>query len=88
MIGAGKLVYEERLPRVGQVDASPILADGKIFCGSRDGKVIVLAAEPAFSLLAVNDLEERGRIDASPAASANQLFLRSNRFLYCIGAAK
>ncbi|TWT85101.1 outer membrane biogenesis protein BamB [Planctomycetes bacterium CA13] len=84
----GAMVYEERLPRVGQVYASPVLADGKIFFVARDGRVVVLAAEPEFTLLATNELEERGRFDASPAASGNQLFLRSNRFLYCIGADK
>ena len=83
---SGEMVYEERLPRIGQVYASPILADGKIFCVSRDGKVVVLAAAPQFKVLATNQLEERGQFNASFAASGDSLYVRSNRFLYRIRA--
>ena len=81
----GEIVYEERLPRAGQIYASPVLADGKLYYVNRGGRVFVVSAEPEFKLLATNELEDRGRFDASPAVADNRLFLRSNRFLYCIG---
>lgn len=82
----GKIVYEERLPRAGQFYASPILADGKIFCVSRHGEAFVLAAQPKFEQLAANDPLERGMFNASPAIAGGRLYLRSDRFLYCIGS--
>lgn len=85
-LATGELVYEERLPRVGQVYASPILVDGKIYCVSREGSVVVLAAKPKFEVLGTNQLEHRGRFDASPAVTEGQLLIRSNRYIYCIGA--
>ncbi|MEZ6128665.1 MAG: PQQ-binding-like beta-propeller repeat protein [Planctomycetaceae bacterium] len=80
----GNIVYEERLPRAGQVYASAVLADGKIYYVARNGKTFVVAAKPVFELLATNETEERGRFDASPAIADGALFLRSNRFLHCI----
>ncbi len=81
----GKIVYQERIPRSGQIYASPVLADGKLYFVSRSGRTFVIAAQPRFKLLAVNELEERGRFNASPAVADRQLLLRSNRYLYCIG---
>lgn len=82
----GAVVYEEKLPRAGQVYGSPVLADGKIYYPARDGKVLVVAAAPKFELLATNTLGEgRGEFNASPAASGAQLLLRTNKAVYCIG---
>jgi outer membrane protein assembly factor BamB len=81
----GNIVYEERLPRGGQVYASPVLADGKIYYIARNGRTFVVSAQPRFELLATNDLEERGIFNASPAVAGGQLFVRSNRALYCLG---
>jgi hypothetical protein len=83
----GSLVYEERLnPSPGQIYASPVLSDGRIFYTGRTGRTLVVAAQPAFKTLADNSLESnRGVFNSSPAISANRLLLRSNRALYCIG---
>lgn len=82
----GKVQYEQRLPRAGQFYSSPVLADGKLFYTSRDGKTFVIAAKPAFEQLAVNDLSQRGEtFNSSPAVVDGRLLLRSDRFLYCIG---
>lgn len=82
----GELVYRERLNRAGQVYASTLLADGRIYCVSRSGMVYVLAAGPRFEQLAANDLSDRGSFDATPAVDGNRLLIRSDKFLYCIGA--
>jgi outer membrane protein assembly factor BamB len=82
----GKLVYEERLANAGQFYASPILADGKLYGVTRRGNVFVLAAKPQFEQLARNDLGDRSSFDASPAVDGNRLLIRSDKFLYCLGA--
>lgn len=81
----GELVYEERIPRGGQIYASPILAGGKIYYLNRSGQTFVVAATPEFELLSTNDLKDRSLFNASPAVMGKQLLIRSDRFLYCIG---
>jgi len=81
----GRVVYEERLPRAGQVYASPILADGRVYYVSRGGRTFVLPARPEYELLAVNDLDDRSTFNASPAVAGRRLLLRSDAFLYCVG---
>jgi len=81
----GKIIYEERLPRGGQFYASAVLADGKLYYVSREGRTFVVAASPKYQLLAVNDLSDGSTFDATPALAANRLYLRSDRFLYCVG---
>jgi len=82
----GKIVYEERLPRGGQFYASAVLADGKLYYVSRAGHTYVLAASPKYQLLTVNDLSDGSTFDASPAVAGSRLYLRSDRFLYCVGS--
>jgi outer membrane protein assembly factor BamB len=81
----GKILYEQRIPRAGQVYASALLADGKVFYLSRDGKVSVVAAKPEYELLATNDLKDGSLFHACPVATDGRLFLRSDLYLYCIG---
>ncbi|MFQ3651841.1 MAG: PQQ-binding-like beta-propeller repeat protein, partial [Gemmataceae bacterium] len=83
---SGKIVYEERLPRIGQVYASPILADGKLYYVARSGRTFVVKANPRYELLAINDLSDKSIFDGSPAVAGNRLYLRSDRFLYCVGS--
>ncbi len=80
----GKVVYDERLPRAGQFYASALLAEGKIYYLTRSGQVYVVAAQPKFELLATNDLADRSLFHATPVAADGRLFLRSDKYLYCI----
>jgi outer membrane protein assembly factor BamB len=82
----GEIIYEQRLERSGQFYASALLADGRLYYVSRNGKTFVLAAKPQFEQLAVNDLSDRGVFNASPAVAGNRLLIRSDKFLYCVGA--
>jgi outer membrane protein assembly factor BamB len=82
----GKVVFEERLIGAGQFYASPVLADGKLYCVARRGGVIVLAAKPQFEQLARNEPGDRSSFDASPAVDGRRLLVRSDQFLYCLGA--
>ena len=83
----GEVIYEERLePSPGQIYASPVVADGKIYFTGRGGRTIVIAAKPKFERLGDNTLESnRGVFNSSPAISGNRLLLRSNRALYALG---
>ena len=82
---SGKIVYEERLDRAGQVYASALLADGKLYYLTRDGRMFVLAAKPKFEQLAVNDLRDRSIFNGSPAVDGSRLLIRSDKYLYCVG---
>jgi hypothetical protein len=81
----GKVIFEERLANAGQFYASPILADGRLYAVTRNGRGFVLAAKPQFEQLARNELGDRSSFDASPALDGNRLLVRSDKFLYCIG---
>lgn len=80
----GEVVWEERLSGSGEVSASPVLIDGKIYSITESGRVSVFPANPAkFELLAENDLKET--VYASPAVADGKLFIRGSKHLFCIG---
>ena len=81
---SGEVVYEQRLDRAGQVYSSALLADGRIYYLTRDGKTFVLAAKPGFEQLAVNDLRDGSLFNGTPAVDGNRLLIRSDKFLYCL----
>jgi outer membrane protein assembly factor BamB len=82
----GKEVYRGDLPDRPTFYASPLLADGKIYCVSRFNGTFVFAAGPDFKELAQNKFaEDNSRTNGSPMVSDGQLLLRTDRFLYCIG---
>ncbi len=92
----GHLIYKERLPGAasggGGFGAKPfyasgVLANGNLYAVSRRNGTFVIAATPEFKLVAQNKLAaDSSDFNATPALSGNQIFLRSNRFLYCIEA--
>ena len=79
----GSQVYGGQRIRSGAYSASPVLADGKIYVTSEDGVTSVLKAGPAFEIVAENDLGEYTL--SSIAVSDGQIFLRTAKYLYCIG---
>jgi outer membrane protein assembly factor BamB len=81
----GQVVYEQQMERPGQFYAAGLLADGKLYYITRDGRTFVVAVGPRYRLLAVNDLSDGGQFNASPAVIGNRLLLRSDKFLYCLG---
>lgn len=82
---SGEIVYQQRLERAGQVYSSALLANGRIYYLSREGRTFVVAAKPEFEQLAMNDLNDRSVFNGSPAVDGNRLLIRSDKFLYCIG---
>ncbi len=80
----GKEVWKQRA--AGPFSASPVLADGKLYVVSEDGKTTVIKLGDKPEVLAVNSVGET--ILATPAISGGAIFLRSDKHLYCIGAKK
>ncbi len=76
------LIGQKRLPGISAVYASPVAAADRIYFTGRDGTTVVLKHGSTFEVLATNSLGEG--IDASPAMVGDELFLRSDKHLYCI----
>ena len=64
--------------------ASPVYADGKIYCIARDGVVTVLKAGAQWEVLGVNDIGEP--IHATPALAGGRIYVRTRSAIYCFGA--
>jgi outer membrane protein assembly factor BamB len=88
----GALVYEERLAVKGGGNgsrpyyASTLLADGRLYVVSRRAGVFILKAGDKFEELQQNPPLDDSDFNATPAILGKQLFLRSNKFLYCLEA--
>lgn len=83
----GKEVYEERLNGVkgsSKYFSSPVYADGKIFCGSQQGDVIVVRAGRKFEQLSANELD--AAINATPAIGHGRVYVRTDKSLWAVGA--
>lgn len=80
---SGELRYgPERFGKLGNVYSSPVAAGGHVYFTGRSGTTEVISSSPPFAVTATNQVSDR--VDASPAIAGNQLFLRGNRFLYCL----
>lgn len=77
----GKTLNKVRLG--GNFAASPLYAEGRIYCFGRDGRTVVLKSEPALTTLAENQLE--GPVFASPACVDAALLVRTDTHLYRLG---
>lgn len=80
---SGRGVWCERL-RGGSYWSSPVFADGRIYCCSRDGSVSVFSATRDFEFLAENRFD--ASFIASPAVADDAIILRSTTDLYCIAS--
>jgi outer membrane protein assembly factor BamB len=80
----GKDVYSRQRIKSGSYSGSPVLADGKIYITNEDGVTVVVKAGPTFQVLAENDFDDYTL--SSPAVSDGQIFIRTSKFLYAIGA--
>ena len=74
----GEIVWQKRIG--GQFSASPIFADGRIYCFSHENQTTVFAPRREFQQLAVNELDDG--FMASPAVVGKALILRSKTHLY------
>ncbi len=78
---SGKLHWRERVG--GAFYSSPIWIQGRLYCISKRGQVVVLAAGKKFEVLARTELGEK--TFATPAVADGVLYLRSQSRLYSLG---
>lgn len=76
------VIDRARMPGVSNFYASPLGAADRIYFVSREGVGLVLKHARELEVLATNPLDDT--IDASPAAAGKQLFLRGEKYLYCL----
>jgi outer membrane protein assembly factor BamB len=82
----GKEVYDGRLSKNTSFYASPLAADGQLYCVSRFHGSFVVSANPPFKEIAYNKFEDDdSRTNASPIVSDGCLLMRTDGYLYCIG---
>ena len=65
---------------------SMILAGDHMYAVSRRSGTFVVKATPKYELVSHNKIEgDDSEFNGTPAISGNRMFVRSNKFLYCIG---
>jgi outer membrane protein assembly factor BamB len=81
----GKPLWETaRIEGVNNTYASPIAAGGHVYLTDRRGTIAVVEDAPVLKIVATNDMGEG--VDATPAAADNQLFVRGEEHLFCLGS--
>ncbi len=75
MVGSRKRSFYASLVRVGD----------RLIATSRTSGVFVFEANPEMKQVAHNSLDDDSDFNATPAVAKDALYLRSNRFLYCVG---
>ena len=84
----GRTVWEERLTGTGGRNASwsaPVLAGDRLYFPNKSGDVFVLRARPSFECLVTNSIGGEP-VNASLAISEDEIFIRTDKHLWCIGA--
>jgi outer membrane protein assembly factor BamB len=76
----GEILWAEK--PAGKYYGSPVWVDGRLYCITREGEVVVLKAAPKYDLLAVNPLGEKS--DATPAVANERMYLRTMSHLTLI----
>ena len=77
---SGKSAYQMRTGGRGTHYASPLIADGKLFCIAGNGRITVLTLGPDPKILATNNLNEK--VYATPAIADDTLYVRTHSNLY------
>ena len=80
----GEQLWREK--PAGRFYGSPVCVDGKLYCITTAGEVVVLRAAPTYELLAVNPLGEKSH--ATPAVADGNMYLRTLAHLISIGRKK
>lgn len=72
-----------RLGQLGNIYSSPVGANGNVYITDLSGTTMVISHEPTPKVVAVNRLQEP--ISASAAIESDEIFLRGETHLSCIG---
>jgi outer membrane protein assembly factor BamB len=81
---SGQLKWQERVG--GDFFGSPVCVDGRLFCVSTRGEVVVVEASEQFKLLAKNTLGELTH--STPAVAGGRMYIHTSRHLVSIGGRK
>jgi outer membrane protein assembly factor BamB len=80
----GEIRYQERVG--GNFFGSPVWVDGRLFCVSTSGEIVVLEASDKFNVLhrfALNEL-----CHTTPAVALGRMFIRTEKHLVSLGGVK
>jgi outer membrane protein assembly factor BamB len=79
----GDIRYQERVG--GNFFGSPVWVDGRLFCVSTSGELVIVEASDKFNVLHRHALNEL--CHSTPAVALGRLFLRTENHLWCFGGA-
>ena len=79
----GDILWTEK--PAGPYYGSPVWVDGRLYCTTRAGEVVVIRVASEYELLAVNPLGEKS--DATPAVADEKMYFRTLSHLMRIGGA-
>jgi len=86
----GNRLYQVRVPGVKagkgvKFFASMIAVGNYVYAVSRESGTFILAAKPEFEVVNQNTFsDDESAFNGTPAISGNEMFMRSNKYLYCI----
>lgn len=78
---SGEVKWQERVG--GNFFSSPVCVDGRLFCVSKTGEVVVVAASEKFEVLARNQLGELTH--STPAISGGRMYIHTSQHLISVG---
>jgi outer membrane protein assembly factor BamB len=83
----GEVKWSVEIPGRAKYEASPLVADDKVYLINQAGHVVVLNADNGDVLkeITMDDPQAREVVRASIVASDGQLFIRTTRHLFCVG---
>jgi outer membrane protein assembly factor BamB len=84
----GKVKWTVSTPGRAKYEASPLAADGKIYLINFDGQVTIVKADDGevINQISMDKPTDGEMVRASISAAHGQLFIRTTRKLYCVGA--
>ena len=77
------LFVEERLKGLKNIYASPVGVADRVYITDRSGTTMVIKYSDTLEIVATNTLDDEG-FDASPVIVGDELYLKGDRYLYCI----
>src|ERR1043166_6146890 len=81
---SGEIRYQERVG--GNYFGSPVWVDGRLFCVSANGELVVVEAADKFNVLHRYALKEVCR--STPAVALGRMFVRTEKHLWSFGGSK
>ena len=83
-VETGKPLFEAaRLPGIQRTYASPVAAGGHVYLTGRSGTTVVIKDADQLEIVASNSVGET--VDATPVPVDDELFIRGEKHLFCIG---